>query len=225
MNLVTPENLVADARVAFDCYLAATNTFCRTKLLADGNFMYPKDTIQADVAAFAGSFIYVWRAIENCPTFDQYYAAKPLAFKELARIVTPNDQDAQGFTSHARFWKYATPTPVTDRDGMRSLCRTLRNGLAHFNFRYVDVAPSEYFPRMGLTLPPYVLQPDIAGHYRIFICDWKKSKTFMDPKSDTRIIETHFAHFRYHLFMFLARLFSAPGHELYEDILTRQPIT
>jgi hypothetical protein len=77
---------------------------------------------------------------------------------------------------------------------------------------------------MGLSLPRHLPQPDVACHYRIFICDWKNGRDFMGPDSDTRIIETHFAHFRYHLFMFLARFFSDPEHEVYKDILTLQPI-
>jgi len=162
--------------------------------------------------------------MEDQATFDRYYEAKPLAFADLARNVTPNEPDVRGFTTHARFWNAATQVPVTDKEGMRSLCRTLRNGLAHFNFRYVNVAPSEYFSRMGLPLPGHLPQPNEAQHYRIFICDWNPKYSFMDPRSDTRIIETHFAHFRYHLFMFLARLFSTPEHEPYEDILTQQLI-
>jgi hypothetical protein len=59
-----------------------------------------------------------------------------------------------------------------------------------------------------------------------YICDRNKQRGgFMDPNSDTRIIETHFAHLRYHLFMFLARFFSEPDHEPYQDILTGQSIS
>lgn len=225
MNSLTSKRIISDARGAFDYYLAATKTFCRSTPLANGTFFYPEDTIQADAGAFAGIFTCVWRAMEDKQAFKLYYKANPLAFGSLAQIVTPNPDDAQGFTRYARFWQHDKATPVADESGMRSLCRTLRNGLAHFNFRYVDVAPCEYFPKIGLALPPHIPQPDIAGHYRIFICDWNSKKgSFMDSGSDTRMIETHFAHFRYHLFMFLARLCSASDHSIYEDVLTRLPI-
>src|SRR5947208_2236268 len=116
--------------------------------------------------------------------------------------------------------------PISGAQGVRLLCRTLRNGFAHFNFRYINVAPSLYFPQMNLALPAHIPQPDVAKNYRIFICDWNKHRGgFLDPDSDTRIIETHFAHLRYHLFMFLARFFTKPDREPYRDILTGQPIT
>ena len=139
--------------------------------------------------------------------------------------MTPNDPDPEGWTAHSRFWVYDRVQPITTAGEVKQLCRTLRNGFAHFNFRYIDLAPADYFSRMGLPLPVHLPQPDEARHYRIFICDWDKKKgNFMEPASDTRIIETHFAHFRYHLFMFLARLFSTPEREAYKDILKQQPI-
>jgi hypothetical protein len=55
------------------------------------------------------------------------------------------------------------------------------------------------------------------------VCDWLPSKAFIDPASDTRIVETHFAHLRYQLFRFLAYFFmSRPGQ--YIDILTNEPM-
>ena len=132
--------------------LAATNIFCRATLREGRTYIYPEATIQADAGAFAGVFTSVWQIIQ--PTFDQYYGNKPAAFEELARIVTPNKPDKEGFTSHARFWKNATKAPVTDSDSMRSLCRPLRNGLGHFNFRYVDMSPSEYFAKMRRATVP-----------------------------------------------------------------------
>jgi hypothetical protein len=168
----------------------------------------------------------LWGALKTETTFGYYYAAKTAAFSELVRIITPNEPDPQGFTAHARFWKMNVHMPICGAKGVRLLCRTLRNGFAHFNFRYIDVAPLRYFPQMNLALPAHIPEPDVANNYRIFICDWNKQRgDFMDPDSDTRIIETHFAHLRYHLFMFLARLFTEPDREPYRDILTGQPIT
>ena len=231
MNALThdAQGILGDARTIFDYYLAATQypSFIRIGgKVANGIFWYPENTVQVDVGAFAGVFICLWRAIAIGKNFRYYYMTKPEAFAELARIVTPNDPDTREFTSHARFWKFNVRTPVIGVDGMKELCRTLRNGFAHFNFRYIDVAPSDYFRQMNLLLPNFIPQPDVANNYRIFICDWNKSgtKKFMEPDSETRIIETHFAHLRYHLFMFLARLFSEPDHQ-YKDILTLQTIS
>jgi hypothetical protein len=230
MTPATPgaQATVSDARVVFNYYLEATSapSFRRIGLQChDGSFVYPETTCQVDAAAFAGAFNCLWRALETRTTFNYYYTAKTAAFAELVRIVTPNKADPCGFTAHARFWTMGVQMPIEGAKGVRLLCRTLRNGFAHFNFRYINVAPSRYFLQMNLALPTHIPQPDVANNYRIFICDWNKDRAgFMDPESDTRIIETHFAHLRYHLFMFLARFFTEPDREPYRDILTGRPI-
>jgi hypothetical protein len=230
MTTLTTESkaIVSDACVMFDCYLEATRGPAFRRIGAqsgDGNFSYPETTLQADAGAFAGAFNCLWRALENHATFDHCYAAKRTAFDEFVRIVTPNAPDPKNFTTHARFWTMDAETPVADARAMRLLCKTLRNGFAHFNFRYIDVTPLNYFQRMSLALPTHIPEPDLARNYRIFICDWnKRCGDFMGLGSDTRIIETHFAHLRYHLFMFLARFFTEPDHDPYVDILTGETI-
>jgi hypothetical protein len=62
------------------------------------------------------------------------------------------------------------------------------------------------------------VEPTLAKNYRAFICDWKR-KAFGDAGSDSRMIGIHLAHFRYHLFRYLARFFSEPGREPYIDIV------
>ena len=236
----TPEEaaaaIVADAQAMFENYLKATPsaTFVRSKPRPEGGYLYPEATIQADPGAFAGVFTCLWRAFEEPGMFARYYADKPEAFGELARIVTPN---SDGYAAHARFWVQDGTTLVrrvpSDEDTMKRLCKTLRDGFSHFNFRYIDVSPEEYFKRVNLTVPLDIPdRTDEGNDYRIFICDWKAKQKkkggecieFMEVGSDTRVVETHFAHFRYHLFCFLARFFVVPGVAPYEDILTLQPL-
>ena len=227
MTTLTTESkaIVSDARAIFDSYLEATRhvSFCRIVPLGGGNFRYPETTIQVDALAFAGVLNCLWGALQDQATFDRCYDAKQRAFDELVRIVTPNAPDPQNFATHARFWRMDAEATVSDAKSVRSVCRTLRNAFAHFNFRYIDVTPSKYFERMSLALPTHIPEPGLARNYRIFICDWKCG-AFMAPDSDTRIIETHFAHLRYHLFMFLARFFTEPDHDPYVDILTGKMI-
>lgn len=221
--------IVSDARAMFDYYLQATTEPSFRRIASqspDGIFLYPEATCQADAGAFAGVFNCLWRALGTPGTFQHYYAAKTTAFAELVQIVTPNTPDPHRFTTHARFWMMDIQTPVADANAVHRLCRTLHNGFSHFNFRYIDVAPSDYFRQMDLALPPHIPDPTAPSAYRIFICDWNKQRRgFMQPGSDTRIVETHFAHLRYHLFLFLARFFSEPGIGGYHDILTDELIS
>jgi hypothetical protein len=140
--------------------------------------------------------------------------------------------DANTGASYGGFWvqdkksqNLVTASPSTEKL-MYTLCRTLRNGFDHFNFRYLNVTPREYFNKLALPLPGTIIDPDLAANYRIFICDWKSDRAeFMEPTSDTRVIGTQFARLRYSLFRFLADFFSEPGRTPYRDILTLLPLT
>ncbi|MBX3229106.1 MAG: hypothetical protein KIT84_02110 [Labilithrix sp.] len=224
------ERDLRDARVLFTNYLTLTRHWVRQIPQETGVFLYPSDTIESDSMVFASIFSCVWEAIKFPPIFRSYLAAKPDAFIELRKIINPN---ADGYAAHARFWvNNGSDTDVIECKGLtaectRNLARTLRNGLNHFNYRYIDVTPSAYFDNLGLSLPPAMQsaarEPTLGGNYRIFVVDHGQAG-FMRPNSDTRIVETLFAHLRYHLFCFLARILTEPGDAYVTDILTLSPL-
>lgn len=229
---------VADARVIFDDYLDATRIpeFVRS-FPSPGSelFTYPQRTIQTDMAAFSVVFTCLWRVLHCEEYFSFYYTEKAKAFEDIGRIVTPNDNDPMRLTAHAGFWRKDNSepfvrVPLNDERSVYEVCRTLRNGFGHFNFRYTDVAPDVYFRRLTLTLPSDIPDPSVPNNYRVFICDWRnhwrgRQFQFGDIDSNSRIAATHFAHLRYHLFLFLARFFSEPGTRPYKDILTGEDVT
>lgn len=220
--------IVTDACAVFESYLSVTSGSAVRRLNpqdADGNYLYPEATVQVDSLAFAGVFNFLWGALKDQRTFEYFYSTKPRAFQELKRIVTPSHPDPRGLTACARFWVLDHVSQVTAASETQRFCRTLRNGFAHFNFRYMNESPRGYFDHMGLSLPNHIPDPDSARNYRIFICDWRPRTIFMSPDSDTRIVETHFAHLRYHLFTFLAYFFVEQGIHRYTDILTGAPIS
>jgi hypothetical protein len=228
-----PTQALADARAMFDYYLRLTAEapFKRTESRPGGGFLYPIESVQADMAAFAGVFSCVWQAIASRPVFTHYYAAKPDAFIELRKIVTGNDD---GYAQQARFWiqdaagSDVVPCDPATLDCMWSLGRTFRNGLNHFQFRYIHTSPDDYFDRLGHPMPTAMKavsrQPSSPDNYRIFIFDFTPSVGCLQPGSNTRIIETLLAHLRYHLFCFLGRFFTEPNDSPYTDILTRRPL-
>lgn len=222
------DDFVADARVIFNDYLSATSIreFRRSVPNPDEGFTYPQPTAQTDMAAFSVVFTCLWRILQRREYFSLYYADKPIAFEEIRRIVTPLVGEFSRYTTYAGFWGQNDsgtfiPVPPNNEASIMEVCRTLRNGFGHFNFRYTDVAPNEYFMRLNLTPPPVIPDPNVPSNYRVFICDWQSQRgmQFGDNDSDSRIVATHFAHLRYHLFLFLARFFSEPGVPPYKDIL------
>jgi hypothetical protein len=223
-------------RHLFRGHLKATpqESFVRSVPIGPQNFLYPEETIQTDLMAFATVYTCLWQVIAAEDAFRHYYVQKPDAFVELHKIVNPNPPDANGtrYAKHARFWVQdgadVAPCVPSTPDLMWSLGRTLRNGLNHFRFRYRDDSPEDYFKRLDLSLPPAMRTADrvperAAQNYRVFIIDYERPG-FMATKSNTRIAETLFPHLRYHLFCFLARFFTGGGDQPFVDILSQKPL-
>jgi hypothetical protein len=184
---------------------------------------YPPETVQTDLLAFSMIFTQLWSVLGKEGEFGSFYDNKRPALGEFECIVT-HCSDRSMLPEQCGFWNQNkcgdfVPLSPADEPGMRELCRTLRNGFGHFNFRYDNRTPHDFFNRLGLRRPPVVLKPDVAYNYRVFIWDHWSKTTFGDPDTDSRLVGTHFAPLRYHLFVFLARFFCEPGEEPYDDII------
>jgi hypothetical protein len=212
-------NAIDDARKLFDGYVDLTRKMVRA--VPEGTyFRYPPLENQQDMMVFAAIFTNVWQAIQK--DFKPYYDGKPRAFDELKKLAIPNSG-----SQHNAFWKQdgATlkPFPVSSEEGVRTLCRTLRNGFNHFNYRYVDLTPDEYFARLTVPTPSGLLHASTRSNYRIFICDHGAGTPanplkLMDLGSKSRVLETGFAHLRFHLYEFLSHFFEATGGRKYTQL-------
>lgn len=201
-----------DARALLDNYIETTKGIQRC-FGEEKPYFYPQGTLEMDMLVFAAVFTSVWQGMGTEKLFSQHYASKPRAFEEMVNIATPEAE----FHPYTCFWEQdgsdLKKVDVATEAGARSLCRTLRNGFNHFNYRYVDKNPDAYFSKLGVATPSGIRDPQTAVNYRIFICDHqtkdKKNKPLklMDSGSNTRILETGFAHIRFHLYAFLEQFF------------------
>ncbi len=218
------DDIIDDTRGIFERYLAKTKSDKRIENLSNGRWLYPIETIEADMMVFSQLFSCLWMVFGEKAAFKSHQNASPDVFQELTVIVTklvPTDED-RAFWSGSDFKRVSTiPFPAA---AQYELARTLRNGLSHFNFRFENRSPRDYFARMGLPFPTDISKPDTTDNYRIFICDRTHGKTFMASDSNSRMVETGFAHLRYHLFRFLGKFFRRPGAHGYIDILTGELI-
>ena len=220
---------IDDARGLFNDYMDLTKPAIRCVPIEgqENAYTYPARENQQDMMVFATIFTCVWQAIKG--DFGTHYnnpVKKAQAFWQLERLTVPNPDSRY----NAFFRQVGTTIPPCDvmtEDGMRHLCRTLRNGFNHFNFRYDNMAPDAYFVRLGKPIPASVRDVTTVANYRIFICDHLTSArragatvplNMMDPGSDTRILEVGFAHLRYHLYGFLSRFFEAEGGRAHVDL-------
>jgi hypothetical protein len=98
------------------------------------------------------------------------------------------------------------------------LMKTLRDGYAHFNWRYDDCSATEYWDRMGWSTAgaprEFAIEQRTKDNYRAYIVGahpkWDPS-AFWQTKPLTLVV-TRYAPLRYHLHRFLNRLLT--GSEL-----------
>jgi hypothetical protein len=223
MAMSTPA--LEDARTLFDNYVNTTKHILRCTGDVEP-YIYPPGANELDMIALATVFSNVWQAIGNDKDFKTHYQGKPDAFRHLQCITEPDtNRKPKSWHPYNAFWRQdpsapakLVPIEVTKEEGMHALGRTLRNGFNHFNYRWVNDKPTQYFKRLAKPMPAALRDHTTDYNYRIFIIDhwtWnrklKKAVMFMDPDSDTRILETHFGHIRFHLYYFLDLFFQAEG--------------
>lgn len=214
-----PNPVVQDASELFNNYMTHTRGVVRSvKNLVGPNYTYPPYETEQDLMVFATIYTCVWEAIKE--DFPRYYndPAKAPAFKELEHVVEANndfpfkgiwiqDGDALQHGNPLR------PLAVDNMDGMLALCRTLRNGFNHFNYRWVNEPPDVYFGKLNIPTPHVIQQPQHRQNYRTFLCDWSTSRRnprqFLDRDSNSRVLETSCGIFRQHLHEFLGLFFHA----------------
>ncbi len=91
---------------------------------------------------------------------------------------------------------------------LAEIWRTLRNGFAHFHWRYDDLSASDYWTQQkwdtATAQTAFNLHGRAASNYTAYIVDaypWNPNKFWDMP--DLRVIVTPFGIFRYHLHRFL----------------------
>lgn len=217
--MTATQDAIEDARFLFDSYVDTTKHIERCTGTEDP-FLYPKGPSDLDMLVLGSVFTCLWQVIGNRTVFATHYASKQSAFYYLGLLTMPDTKHHK----YSCFWEQQglilVQGSVTTEDGMYSLCRTLRNGFGHFNYRYLDLSPDKYFAKLGVATPSGIRDQQTADNYRVFVCDHLPRTRLMDPGSNTRILETGFGHLRYHLYFFLARFFHAAGGREPLDLMT-----
>lgn len=127
------------------------------------------------------------------------------------------DEFRRIFDEEGEFWTSSTTrrslqqVSAADALGKRllELWKTLRNGYAHFHWRYEDLSAIDYWQAMGWDTqsapPAFDLSRRSANNYKAYIADakppWNPAK-FWDQR-DLRICVAQYTTFRYSLHKFL----------------------
>jgi hypothetical protein len=101
------------------------------------------------------------------------------------------------------------------------ICRLLRNGSAHFHWRYENLSAQDYWTRQGWDTsapqPAFGLAARRAENYKAYVVDARQpwdSAAFWDMR-DLRILVTPFTMLRYHLHRFFNLLLNGSPHDVF----------
>lgn len=189
----------------FNAYFSFTRNLVRYVHQTERQcYIYPNDSMISDLTVLWALFSETCAALESYTKFEQYLDTNLLAKKSLTLFIN---------TSEFEFWASDKDTLYkVDLKAVRlgKIARTLRNGFAHFHWRYEDLSAKDYWEKQkwGQNGPPDAFNfiGRTQNNYMLYIADadvkiWNPLE-FWQMK-DLRIVVTKCADLRYHLHLFL----------------------
>lgn len=195
-----------DASILFRDYMNLTKDVPRSILEEPGRYRYPDPITQTDMLVFAGIYSNVWQIIgkkAGRANFAKMWERLPNVFWHIQNMTVPEYPHCPNNAFRTRKRPERALVPVTDfsrADVAYDLCQTLRDGLSHFQYRFINETPNVYFRRVDKEMPGGIPNPGVEDPgYRIFIYDEKLKN----------VIDVGFAFLRLNLFNFLKYFFAA----------------
>ena len=207
------ETLETSVRPKFNAYFAFTQNLTRTvPNTAHAGFIYPDNSVMSDLTILASLFGEIDQAFKD-------HSARPDFAAELAGSANLREdfrQIVEGETNGS-FW-------ITGPDGLarvstddaiqhhiETLLRTLRNGFAHFHWRYDNLSARDYWHAQNWSTQGAPAAFDLnnrpPNNYMTYIADgigWDPN-CFWNLK-DLRILATPIPCLRYYLHLNLQQL-------------------
>jgi hypothetical protein len=209
--------LLTVAKPKFDAYLSITSNLQRSVWHPQGFFIYPDQTMIADV-------VYLWAV------FSDVYEilGKSDGLSTIVRGEAGLRGDIQRIIEDGSYWHSPTGRASLERvppheavdTQLKHVLRTLRNGFAHSNWLYEDLSALEYWKKRGWqtanALPAFDLQNRPRKNYMTYIADAKR----WDPQNfwgldDLRILVTPSPILRYHLHLFLNHVLNGSRKDVF----------
>src|SRR5437667_3070280 len=170
--------LLTSIKPRLNAYMKMTAGATRARPNPDGSFTYPDDTMMTNITFF-------WTLFN-----DVNAAFKSKVQIEAAIVADPILENAfRGLFAKGEFW-YSPRKGVGNLQQMKSIAaseyetiwRTLRNGFAHFDWRYENLSALDYWTKQGWATAGAIASFGLAGrtadNYLAYIADgvnWKPS--------------------------------------------------
>jgi len=204
--------LLSTVRPKFDAYFAFTPNCACTRSVETGQlpdrspiYTYSDASMISDLTVLWALFCEVYES--GAIDVNGFLSADPSLEFQLRRIIEDGEFWDSPHPGRRTLRQIPLAGAVTGR--LPDVCRVLRNGFAHFNWRYENLSAEDYWKRNGWdTLSPqpaFNLRTRGPNNYTAYIVDaappWN-STAFWDMKN-LRIVVTPFHILRYHLHLFL----------------------
>jgi hypothetical protein len=204
------DTLANVVRRKFNAYFAFTpNDKCTRSVPipnSPGVFTYPDNSVISDLTILWSIYSETYQIIRDSgERMSAFIARDPSLLNEIRVIINSGE-----------YWETNGTPPSLEQiplaeaaaNHVDEICRTLRNGYAHFRWRYDDLNARDYWLAQGwgmISSPAgFNLAARPAKNYRAYIVDtpkWSAAGFWQMP--DLRIIVTGFGDLRYCLHRFL----------------------
>jgi hypothetical protein len=207
-------------RPKFNAYFEFTKNSSRAQRISSNTFIYPSDSVISDLTVLASLFAEIDQAFQDHSKgrrsdFAAFLALDANLLEDFRQIVDGNDPNQGTLGS---FWMRgpsggleSVSTNDTIQRHLETLLKTLRNGFAHFHWRYDDLSALAYWNAQNWSKQGSPLAFDLhnrpANNYMIYIADaanWNPADFW--NMQNLRILATPIATLRYSLHLNLQQI-------------------
>lgn len=184
-------------------------------------FVYPNDSILLDLTMFSTLFRDAYELLGG-DRLAQEVTTQPELANALESMFFDGEYWERPRISRAAFGPLQR-APSIDAGTYKNILRTLRNGFAHFHWRYDDLSAIEYWARQGWTTQDSEPAFDLAGrqaqNYLTYIVDSQSwDPNAMWAEGDLRIAVVPVRELRFFLHQFLNILLNGDATTLFNHI-------
>jgi hypothetical protein len=230
---VVQAGLLDTVRPKFNAYFAFTYSSATTCVRsipggqgADGKafYTYPDDSMISDLLVLSSLFAEVYELLKNASgnkfkaNVIQLFVANPFLQFEFNRIAEDGEfWESPGGVRSLQLVPLVRAVP----DCLPDIWRTLRNGFAHFHWRYENLSAQDYWTQQRWDTTSaqstFNLPGRPAANYKAYIVDamppWTPHAFW--EMSDLRIIVTQYGTLRYHLHRFLNIVLNGDNRDVF----------
>jgi hypothetical protein len=202
----------------------------RSREIGCNNYEYPNDSLISDLTMLWSLFCEVYEAFpglrsrDHATNFARVLSSNQYLMNQVHRILEGEPPPRQ----NGAFWRFNSkrvcgeiPLAQAKSADLDDVLRTLRNGFAHFHWRYENLSALDYWNAQGWDTtgadPRSSLLTRTANNYLAYVVDalppWN-DRSFW-KMNDLRILVTPFPVLRYHLHLILNYLLNDSKRDVF----------